>query len=54
MKDEKPLTSLGARRMLDWLQYCLSIGWKKSQLKGLQKIWMEHKDENGNLKTRNL
>ena len=34
----------------EWLSYCLSIGWKKEQMDALEKIWWEHRDENGNLK----
>ncbi len=43
------LNNSGARKCLEWLKYCLSIGWKKEHLKGLQKIWLKCHDKNGNL-----
>lgn len=33
----------------DWLKYCLDIGFHKSQLDGLAKIWDDNHDEFGNL-----
>jgi hypothetical protein len=40
----------GIRKCAAWLIYCLSIGWDKSALDGLEKIWWTYKDGNGNLK----
>lgn len=37
-------------KLARWLSYCLSIGYKKTDLNGLTKIWRQHKDEHGNLK----
>jgi len=33
-----------------WLQTCLEIGWRKSDLDALEKLWWEHHDDNGKLK----
>src|SRR6478736_1900628 len=30
-----------------WLKYCLEIGFDKSQLDGLQKLWMDNHDYTG-------
>lgn len=42
-----------ARRKIEkcakWLAYCLEIGWKKSQLDELEKLWMQGHDDNGNV-----
>jgi hypothetical protein len=32
-----------------WLAYCLRIGWQRSQLDALEKLWWEHHDDNGAL-----
>ena len=32
-----------ARLCCSWLNYCLSIGWKKSDLAGLQKVFYQHR-----------
>lgn len=37
-----------ARKKIEWLQYCLEIGWKKDQLSGLSDAWDKYYDENGN------
>jgi len=31
-----------------WLAYCLSIGWKRTELDDLEQIWWRWHDENGN------
>ncbi len=31
----------------EWLKYCLEIGYDKSQLDGLQKLWMDNHDYTG-------
>lgn len=36
-------------RCAEWLVYCLSIGYKKSQLDRLEGIWWEHHNEKGEL-----
>jgi len=33
----------------EWLKYCLSIGWRKSDLDDLQRIWWQWHDDDGNL-----
>lgn len=43
----------GVKKCAEWLAYCLSIGWNKSDLTGLENIWHKFKDENGNLKPNN-
>lgn len=34
-----------------WLEYCLEIGWQKSQLDDLSAIWDKYRDEYGNFKS---
>ena len=31
----------------EWLAFCLSIGWPKSDLDKLEALWWKHHDENG-------
>lgn len=50
MTPKKERTQLGLIRCLEWLAYCLSIGYKQSDLNGLEKIFWTFKDKNGNLK----
>lgn len=38
------------KKCAEWLAYCLEIGWDKSQLDGLEKLWMDNHDEFGNFK----
>ena len=33
-----------------WLQWCLRIGWPKSALDDLEKLWWKHHDRFGELK----
>lgn len=33
----------------EWLAFCLRIGWHKSDLDALEKLWWEHHDHRGNL-----
>jgi hypothetical protein len=40
---------IGIMKCAEWLSFCLSIGWGKDQLDGLEKIWHQHHDEAGNL-----
>lgn len=44
MENRKAIT-----KCAEWLSFCLSIGWEKEHLDGLEKIWWEHHDEKGNL-----
>ena len=46
----KDRTTRGIKMCADWLSVCLNNGWKKHQLDGLEKIWWEHRDRNGDLK----
>lgn len=32
-----------------WLAYCLSAGWRRSDLVDLESIWWRYHDKNGNL-----
>lgn len=50
MEDERPPTSRARMKCAKWLAYCLEIGYTKSQLDELEKIWWTFKDRNGNLK----
>ncbi len=34
-----------------WLSYCLSIGWKHADLDELERMWWEHHDERGKLRS---
>lgn len=45
----KTLTATGARKLGEWLSFCLREGWPKSALDGLQRVWVENHDEHGNL-----
>lgn len=44
-------TQKGEIKCARWLEYCLSIGWDKSQLDKLQEIWNKYHDEHGNLRS---
>ena len=33
----------------EWLHYCLSIGWHKSQLDDLEALWWQYHDDDGRL-----
>lgn len=47
----KEKTKKGIERCANWLHYCLSIGWDKKDLDGLEKIFWTYKDGNGDLLT---
>ncbi len=32
-----------------WLAYCLRIGWEKSSLDELERLWWKHHDDDGAL-----
>ena len=42
-------TKKAVEKCTEWLSYCISIGWRKQDLDGLEKIWWEHRDKNGEL-----
>ena len=37
------------RKCANWLSYCLEIGYKKSDINGLESLWWRFHDDNGNL-----
>ncbi len=37
------------RQCAEWLRYCLSIGWKKSDLDALEHLWWKYHDDYGRL-----
>ena len=39
----------GVKRCAEWLDYCLEIGWDKSQIDELEALWWKHHDEHGNV-----
>lgn len=43
-------TKRGIMKCAQWLVYCLSIGYSKSDLKELEKLFWKYKDGNGDLK----
>lgn len=53
VKTSKTRIRKGALKCATWLAYCLSIGYKKSELPDLEKLWRKYRDRNGNLKTNN-
>lgn len=36
-------------KCLEWLRYCLEIGWDKGSVNGLEKLWWQYHDDNGKL-----
>jgi hypothetical protein len=40
------------KKCAEWLAYCLEIGGSKSDLDGLQELWMANHDDNGNYKAQ--
>ena len=32
-----------------WLAFCLQIGWERSKLNALERIWWQHHDDDGRL-----
>jgi hypothetical protein len=38
------------KKCSEWLVYCLEIGYDKSALDELQKLWWQHHNEDGTLK----
>ena len=50
---ERPenVTSRAMKQCAEWLCYCLSIGWTKSDLDALEYLWWMYHDRTGLLKT---
>lgn len=44
-------TIVAVRKCAEWLAYCLSIGWKRSDLDALKALWWKYHDERGHLKS---
>lgn len=42
-------TQRAIRECVEWLHYCLSIGWNKSQLNALEALWWKYHDNYGRL-----
>lgn len=34
---------------MEWLHFCLQIGWPKSQLDALEELWWKYHDDHGRL-----
>jgi hypothetical protein len=47
-------TSKAIKACAEWLSYCLSIGWPKSELDALESLWWKYHDEYGNLKRKSI
>jgi hypothetical protein len=43
-------TTKAIRNCVEWLKFCLDIGWPKSSLDDLETIWWSYHDEMGQLK----
>ena len=51
MSGEKPSVS-AMKACAEWLALCVSrLGWRKEQLGDLEKLWWEHHDQLGRLKS---
>lgn len=53
MADNHPTdepTRNARKRCAEWLALCVRVGWDKSKLDALERLWWEHHDRNGNLK----
>lgn len=42
-------TKYAVRVCAEWLAACLRMGWKRSDLDWLERLWWQWHDENGNL-----
>lgn len=42
-------TTLAIRKCAEWLSFCLSIGWRKSDLDCLEALWWRFHDDDGRL-----
>ena len=42
-------TNKALRECLEWLNYCVKIGWPKSSLDKLEEIWWKFHDDAGRL-----
>lgn len=43
-------TRKAIKECAQWLAYCLSIGWSKSDLDALEELWWKYHDYQGRLK----
>jgi hypothetical protein len=43
------MTNKGVKTCAEWLIFCLSIGYKKSQLDALEKLWLKYHNDMGEL-----
>ena len=43
-------TQKAIKKCGEWLAYCLKIGWSRSSLDDLEKLWWENHDDNGRLR----
>ncbi len=48
MSNKQEPRAIAYKKCAKWLAYCLDIGWDKSSIDGLEKLWWEHHDHNGN------
>lgn len=48
MMDDQP-TSAALRACASWLAACLTFGWQKSDLDGLEALWWRYHDRHGRL-----
>lgn len=42
-------TRQAIQKCTEWLSSCVNIGWPKRDLDALEKIWWDHRDNNGNI-----
>lgn len=42
-------TQRALRACAEWLAYCLSIGWKRSDIDALEALWWRYHDDYGRL-----
>ena len=49
MRSQKAL-----RQCAEWLAFCLRIGWQRSQLDDLERLWWQYHNDKGSLKTAAL
>lgn len=45
-------TGKAIRECAEWLSYCLSIGWRKSDLDALESLWWQYHDDRGQWRAR--
>jgi len=47
--DTEQPTTRALKQCAEWLCKCLELGWPKSALTDLEKLWWKYHDERGNL-----